>query len=166
MAYTVKLNGGTYEQAEKVRLALIAKLEKSKTFKANCEPVQFFYKGSREGSRAEGYGFTIKKVRLRKAKPYCGNHPGECFVTPGVAPRKKPVMSLPEWDDWVKFNNFVNALLNRLRKNADVWSMPPDARGIMWMRKGLKARKVYNWTTDAQNPRLKHWDRGNDPLSY
>lgn len=166
MAYTIKINNGTHEKAYNVREALIKKLAQSKVFRAQVLPVTFFEKGSREGSRAEGYGFTIKFVRLRKAKPYCGNHPGECFVTPGQKPSKKPTMAFLEWEDWIKFHRFVNALLNVKAKNCDVWSMAPDAKGIMWIRKGVKPRKIYNWTTDDKNPRLKHWCRGNDPLSY
>jgi len=156
--YTIKLNGATQAQAEKFRQTLEKKLTDSKTFKAQLGPVTAFSKGSYEGTRQAGFGFGVGQVRLRKAKPYCGNHPGECPVIPGQ--KSKPKYTFLEWEDWVKFHSFINSALGK--KSADVFSRPHDALGIMWMRRGLKARKTYSWD---EHPTLygraiRVWDRG------
>ena len=104
----------------------------------------------------------IKPVRLTKAKPYCGQHPGECVVNPFTGPTRKPRATWLEWDDWVAFHHLVNRALNRLRTHADVWSTPPDVRGKMWIRRGIKARLRYEWTEEPGRYGLpiREWNQG------
>lgn len=100
----------------------------------------------------------IKPVRLVKAKAYCGNHPGECLVSA----KKKPIAKYLEWQDWIKFHNLVNRVLNRFRANADVWSTPFDVKGKMWIRKGIKARKRWDWeeSLSARGTLVRVWNPG------
>ena len=104
----------------------------------------------------------IKRVRLVKAKPYCGQHPGVCVVNPFIGPQKKKVGKWLEWNDWVAFHGLVNRVLNRFRTNADVWSEPPDVRGKFYIRKGLLARKRFDWTEtiDKWGRPIREWNKG------
>jgi hypothetical protein len=108
------------------------------------------------------YTIRIKPVRLVKAKLYCGNHPGPCEINPFIGPVAKKNATWLEWNDWVKFHGLVNRVLNRFRANADVWSTPTDVRGKMWIRKGTKARKRFDWTEDeSQYGRVvRIWNQG------
>lgn len=170
MAYTILGDSKkSFNDMLAVRTALLERLDKSKIFRAELSEITFFsktYKGYRNKTKEEGYGFTISNVYLKFRKSYCGNHPGVCYVKPGSIPKKKPVNCLLEWDDWVKFNNWVNALLNKMCKKSSVWSLPPDAKGVFWIRKDNKPRKIYSFTEDLKNPAIKYWDRGLDPIYY
>jgi len=105
-------------------------------------------------------GILIRKIRLTKKKPYCGNHPGEC----PVSDKPKPNSTRLEWDDWVEFNNLINRTLNRFRAEANMWSLPHDIRGRMWMRKGILARKRYDWDeqTDQFGRTIRIWNPGTE----
>lgn len=102
----------------------------------------------------------VSRVRLIKAKPYCGNHPGECQVSS----RPKPVSTYLEWDDWVKFHSLVNKVLNRFQANANVWSLPPDVKGKMWIRKNTQGRQRYDWTERVDNYGrvVRDWNPGTE----
>ena len=103
----------------------------------------------------------IKCVRLVKAKAYCGQHPGECIINPYIGPQKKKVGKWLEWEDWVKFHAFVNRVLNRFKTHADVWSHPPDVRGKMWIRKGVKPRIKWEWEDNWDSGRrIQVWNQG------
>lgn len=67
-----------------------------------------------------------------------------------------------EWDDWVKFHALVNATLNRVRCQADVWSTPQDVRGKMWIRRGKLTRVKWEWTETFNSIGLpiRHWNQG------
>lgn len=102
----------------------------------------------------------VQNVRLVKAKPYCGNHPGPCEVNPYFNPPKK-VMTHLEWDDWVRFHGLVNRVLNRFRVEADVWSQPRDVKGKFWIRRGKVARVRYEYDSDYSGGReLRIWNKG------
>ena len=102
----------------------------------------------------------IKPVRLAKAKPYCGQHPGECLLSD----RPKPKATYLEWDDWIKFNATVNSVLNRFRVDANVWSNPPDVRGKFWIRKGTKARKRFDFDEqmNSYGQVVRIWNSGDE----
>ena len=103
----------------------------------------------------------VQRVRLTKAKPYCGQHPGECVIKPHLRLQKKKVGKWLEWDDWVKFHAFVNRVLNRFKTHADVWSNPQDIRGKMWVRKGLKPRIKWEWENIYNSyGRVQVWNNG------
>ena len=64
---------------------------------------------------------SMSKIRLRKSKDYCGNHPLACPVRPGGhAPHKH--MTFLEGSDWVAFNDKINDILDELKVNANVGS--------------------------------------------
>lgn len=84
----------------------------------------------------------VKPIRLKEAKPYCGQHPGECQLG---ATRKARYL---EWEDWVEFNNLVNNVLDGGSVKADVFSKPPerlDKGTKFWIRRGSQGRKRYDW---------------------
>lgn len=153
--YTIQfLDRNDFEKRNKVIDYIRARLIKEGVFNATLTP----------SHNGKYYTILVKPVRLVKAKPYCGNHPGECQINPFLGPQKKKSMTLLEWDDWVKFHNLVNRCLNRFKANANVWSNPPDVRGKMWIRKGLKARVRYDWDEKPSaygNP-IRVWNTGSD----
>jgi hypothetical protein len=167
MAYTIKLNGITPENdrlAGQLRSELAEVLKQDGRFKATLSNVDIDYrKGSRDGSRQPGYYFTLSSVRLVTKKAYCGNHPGECQLTPFTAGKKKPVAAFLEWNDWVELHGLVNDLLDKHNADADVWTRPQDAKGHFWMRKGLKRRYRYEYDVARINGfgvEIREWNTG------
>ena len=150
--YCITFIAGGIEKRDRVLPYLIGRINKSNRFRAEVFP--FADKHNRPCIR-------IKTVRLTKKKSYCGNHPGECQVSP-FGNRKKPVVSYLEWNDWVAFHSIVNKVLNRFRANAEVWSEPQDVKGKMWIRKGTKARLHYDWTEDCDSYGriIRYWNQG------
>jgi hypothetical protein len=135
--YTIKFNGNNRSYYSlKVLAYLQERMAKEGRFKATLTPSFVWARGVQYPT------IKIKPVRLVKAKPYCGNHPGEC----PVSDKPKPKSHHLEWNDWVKFHDLVNRCLNRFHVDADVWSNPADVRGKMWIRKGKKARVKWDWT--------------------
>lgn len=88
--------------------------------------------------------FYMSRIRLTTPKPYCGNHPGPCQVNPFIQ-RKKPRATWLEWDDWVVFHTMVNNVCDSLQVYANVWTLPQDARGKFWIRKGYRPRQRYDY---------------------
>jgi hypothetical protein len=105
------------------------------------------------------------KVRLKKAKPYCGQHSGECQIGP-FGERQKRSGSWLEWDDWVQFNDLVNDVLDGLRACAEVWSVPPekmDKGKKFYVRRGRARRVRWDWEeqqTPGQWQALRIWNHG------
>ena len=150
MAYTICVKKGGREKRDRVLSELMARVERS-MFRATLTAMG-------EDS------IRVKPVRLKVAKPYCGNHPGECQVSPFTGPTKKPNAKWLEWNDWVQFHKLINAVLNRLRVDADVWSNPADVRGKMWIRKGRFPRVRWDWTethTSYGRP-IRTWNQGTE----
>jgi hypothetical protein len=101
-------------------------------------------------------------VRLTAPKPYCGNHPGPCVINPFFTTPKRRSSTL-EWDDWVQFHTLVNGVLDRLQVAANVWTNPQDAKGRMWIRKGMSARVRWDYTEEYNRYRYnptRHWNTG------
>jgi len=149
--YTIQILKGGVAKRNRVLSYLLMRMAKEGKFTANV----FHATDKRLPS------IHIKLVRLTKAKPYCGQHPGECLINPFFGPQKKQVNKYLEWEDWIKFHAFVNRVLNRFRTHADVWSNPPDAKGKMWIRKGVKPRINWDWTdTWVSGQRVQLWNQG------
>jgi len=151
--YTIQIHKGGHAKQARIFNYLNERIEKDGRFSAKlrCET-------DRKGFPV----IYIKTVRLTKAKPYCGQHPGECVVPFGGS-QKKPMSKLLEWDDWVKFHTLVNKALNRLKTDADVWTNPRDIRGKMWIRKGLCARVKWSWEARWDyGHRIEVWNPGTD----
>jgi len=140
MPYTIKVHN---MKASKVRAAFASALKKDRRFTAELSQPFPEGRGARDGSRKEGESFTVTRVRLTVGKPYCGQHPGPCIPT--QVPIKKKKLKYLEWNDWVEFNNLVNAVLDELHCDADVWSFPFETSGRMWIRKGTSARIAYDY---------------------
>jgi hypothetical protein len=157
MAYTVKVHG-THGEACDARDRIVKLVNEDGRFAIHQPgPVDVYGFGSREGSRKNGYGFTLMRVRLTEPKPYCGQHPGECAVG-----TKKKNMTYLEWDDWVAFHALVNRAL--LGIDADVWSMPLDIKGYMWLRKGRRVRVRYDYDEkfNTMGRAVRTWNPGTD----
>lgn len=160
MAYTIKFHESS-NTVHKLGILLYEYIHEH-GFRANMDYIGYLSRGSREGSRTEGLGVTLKKVRLQEAKLYCGQHPGECLIHPLIGPTKKKKQTYLEWDDWIKFNNMINDFLDQHNVNADVWSKPHDVKGIFWIRKGVNRRIHYDWTEEDWGRLLpvRVWNRG------
>lgn len=102
----------------------------------------------------------LQKIRLTTPKPYCGNHPGACYLNG----RKKPTTSYLEWDDWVAFHTLVNGVCDYLQVSANIWTLPQDARGKMWIRKGTLPRLKWDyqekWEPPGSLQPLRVWNTG------
>jgi hypothetical protein len=144
MAYTIRVLRGGHDKREKVYLSLGDRLSRS-PFRAVL-------------TLANMTDIIVKPVRFREKKPYCGNHPGPCEILwPG---QKKMNATFLEWDDWVKFHKIVNAVLNRLKAHADVWSTPADVRGKMWIRRDMSPRLKYDYTQEPGPRAARVWNTG------
>lgn len=116
--------------------------------------------GSLQGSRRPGYRIELRRIRLKAAKPYCGQHPGECAADG----RKKLNATYLEWDDWVEFHGVVNNCIGLSGLEADVWSTPQDCKGPMWIRKGARPRVrwEYEEKVDRFGRPIRLWNQGTD----
>lgn len=145
--FTVKVKNKSREQ---VIRKLTAVLKKDGRFTATLE-----------SSAKKVDEIHVRRVRLTEAKPYCGQHPGEC----AVGPRRRGKWL--EWNDWVEFNGLVNDALDQLKADADVWSTPAetlDKGKKMWVRRGTRRRVEYDW---EQRPGLfgngvRVWNHGTE----
>lgn len=149
MAYTIQILSGGLEKQHKVLNYLNERMVKENVFRAKLTP----------SCDSKGNPIIIvKPVRLVKAKPYCGNHPGTCEFTG----RKNPNATYLEWEDWIRFNNMVNRVLNRFKCNANVWSTPQDVSGKFHIRFGLKPRVKYDYTESysTYGRAVRVWNQG------
>lgn len=161
MAYTIQFLKGGIDKRDRVLAYLQERIAKDGRFR--CNLVTGEVKTSRDDRRTVGRVYSlpailVEQVRLVTKKSYCGNHPGEC----PVSDKPKPISSRLEWDDWVAFHSLVNRALNRFKADANVWSLPHDVRGRMWIRKGLYARVRYDWHEDLDRigRTIRVWNQG------
>lgn len=129
---------------EATRVALQRAIAQDGRFGATLTPITF---APRTRHLPQGYSLTIQYVRLKKAKEYCGQHPGVCIVDPRF-PHKKANYKYLEWDDWVAFHGLVNDVLDRLEVTADAWTNPRELLSTgskMWIRRHNKRRVRFDW---------------------
>jgi hypothetical protein len=166
--YTIQLLNGDIHRLERLREALITRIQNDGRFSVSYMTIGFSTVPRRERREA---GLTreqawqiptlfLRNIRLTKPKPYCGNHPGPCEIPD----RPKPNARLLEWDDWVAFHKLVNGLFNQRKVRANIWTLPHDVSGKMWIRKGLLARVKWDWTEES-SPRfngrnIRIWNQG------
>ena len=148
MAYKIKLAPGV--DGWQVQMVLQQWLSRSR----------FWAREVRRTSRLDRSGqsydvVTMHRLRLKRLKPYCGNHPGPCALS-GHAPNKRG--GYLEGADWVALHDMVNDLLDQLEISADV----STSWGI-WVRKGYRRRTKF-WA-DALGTRNATWHR-DDPGWY
>ncbi len=143
------------------REALKRAIERDGRFTATLNQVDHMPRGRK---RSAGYQFTIERVRLTTAKPYCGQHPGECLVNPFFGPRKKANHKYLEWEDWIAFHEIVNDVLDRLQVEADAWTNPqePISEGKnFYVRRDNKRRRRWEWEERYVGMRLlRVWNAG------
>jgi len=153
MAYTIKIHTDKEMLPWNVREKLIKALDKDKRFRCDINNAGFIYRGPREGSRKEGYGLILRRVRLTEKKEYCGQHFGVCVVNPFTGPQKKKKTTHLEYNDWIEFHDIVNNVLDKMKLDADVWTDPRECTGRYWIRKGMNRRVNF----DAEQIPSNHW---------
>lgn len=99
----------------------------------------------------------IKGVRLKRKKPYCGQHAGPCRLT-GI--KHHPRFYL-EGLDWVAFNDMLNDLCDAHRIEADIWTDGREQSGRLYLRHGRRRRDRYNQLNDTP-----FWDAYHDPNDF
>lgn len=164
MAYTIQFLQGGIEKRDRVMAYLTQRLAKDGRFSATLVTGEVKTTRKDRTNIAGLYhayslpSILVERVRLTTKKPYCGNHPGEC----PVSSKPKPVSSRLEWEDWVAFHGIVNRVLNRFKASANVWSLPHDVKGRMWIRMGTKPRLHYDWTEEAGRfgQTIRIWNQG------
>lgn len=109
-----------------------------------------------------GKSIHVKTVRLKTAKPYCGQHPGAC-----LRDRPKRKMCLLEWDDWVEFNGRINDALDAIGVNADVFSTPAETVDVgrkMFIRRGVRRRIHWDWSEEPNRygAIVRVWNHGSE----
>lgn len=117
-----------------VRYIVMKMVEASRfTLRADCDTLRKNY-----------HGVKVTEVRLKKAKDYCGQHPGPC-VNFGFGERKHRKHKFLEGLDWVGFNQMVNDTFDRLKIDCDVFSFNREMRGggKYYIRKGTLRRLKY-----------------------
>lgn len=87
----------------------------------------------------------IKNIRLRKIKPYCGNHPSVCEFPD----RKLKKAKFLEGLDWIAFNDFLNAF-------CDVLSLDVDIKSAVCRIRYGKERRV-EYSEIYKNGRVPEW---------
>ena len=171
MAYTIKLLKQSHVSNPPIELTEIrqqigaALMTNGRFIVHQWGEAESTWKGCPRNSKDPYWQITLRRVRLTKKKPYCGQHPGECVV-PRPAGWKKPNATYLERDDWVAFHKIINDVLDALGYPADVWSTPRECKGIMWIRKDNKRRYKYDYTEKYRDKREKNPPRkhGNIPL--
>lgn len=162
MAYTIKVHGNESD-CLKIQSALREAIKEDGRFRLQIEYIGWLNRGKRDGSRKPGYAFRLNRVRLVEAKPYCGQHAPPCVINPFTGPRKLMKATYLEWDDWVELHHLVNDVLDQGNVDADVWTMPLEVRGTMWIRKGMARRIRYDyeniWRQDHWAP-IQKWNLG------
>ena len=80
----------------------------------------------------------IRKVRLRRSKAFCGNHPNAC-VLGGVDAKR----SFLEGADWIEMNELINDVLDRNYSGATAFSRPIEIKDKLYVRKDGHRRISY-----------------------
>lgn len=159
MAYLISPNQPF--DASKVALAIEAAVKQDGRFTCSTSVEQYTrYRKSHQRVR-------IDMVRLTESKPYCGQHPGECFISPIFGAPKKPKCKFLEWEDWVAFHALVNDVLDAHHVDADATTSPRepmDKGSRFYVRRGTQRRQQYDWKESWPMGRmaapLRVWNHG------
>jgi hypothetical protein len=170
MAYTIAVS--TRETAENFRQLLDIRVKESTRFSVEeieLPAIEVLGVRAQERGDATRLLVRLRKIRLTKGKPYCGQHPGECVI--GIlGARPKPVLRCLEWGDWIAFNDLVNDVLDAMKVHAEVWSHPgePPMRGHggkrFWIRKAGRRRVLWEWEEESRGlgQPIRRWNMGSD----
>jgi hypothetical protein len=157
MAYTIRIGAPDENTVYRIITALHVATNMSRFSAAYNGPT--FVPATRKHPAL--WDVTVRPVRLFEAKPYCGQHPGECLLD-----RKRPSSRLLEWDDWVEFHGLVNDVLDAAHIKADVWSNPAEPLSSgkkMWIRRDNKRRVRFDYDVDTRPGRMfqdRIWNAG------
>ena len=100
-----------------------------------------------EYTKGKYRGLKIVNVRLKKSKPYCGNHPGECEFM-GDLSKKRTFLG---GADWVEFNDLLNDTLDFYKISANIRSV------VCIVRKG-SLRRTHYWMFRPKLGRTLQWN--------
>lgn len=161
MAFTIRFpQTFAVENTIKTVNRLKAIVAKDDRFCFQVEGPQLSFKGLPKNSKSPRVCLILRRIRLLKKKPYCGQHADVCIANG----RKKPNATYLEWEDWIQFNGLINDWLDSdwNLKSAEVWSNPQETKGTFWIRKEGKRRIRYEWDTkyDGYGRRLQTWNNG------
>lgn len=143
MAYSIKLLEGKLWEVEDT---LIERLKTSR----------FEVKDMTSVSKTRTYKggiLELRIIRLKEAKPYCGNHGGPCLIE--RTPKRKS--RCLEGVDWVEFNDLVNDILDSLGVSADVMSSACTIRRGRSRRVVYKADSRGEWDKLGTNSEYEDW---------
>lgn len=147
MAYTISIVHTT--NAKTARFVAFLKTKINETVLVND-----WQEGIRTNRKGEKrYVIEMRSIRLRTAKPYCGQHAGPCQVE-----RKLKKMRYLETHDWIDLHKVVNDACDKRGVKADVHTSRVDT----WRVKGLinkflvrtvewGGRKRYDYVNDQPN---------------
>lgn len=96
--------------------------------------------------RAKKIIISLRKIRLKESKPYCGSHPGPCIIEG----RKRKAVFL-EGLDWIEFNDILNNWADALPLEADISS------SVCAIRIGRKRRMDYRGHNEGT--KQAEWDK-------
>ncbi len=101
------------------------------------------YARARYGGRGNNsrLALELSAIRLRSAKPYCGQHAGPCRVT---FPRRHKVGCWLEGADWVGWGDMLNDFCDRARIKADIWSHGAEFYKPYFVRRGAARRTCHH----------------------
>lgn len=97
----------------------------------------------------------FRNIRLRKSKPYCGNHPGACLAGGNRSERSGVWL---EGADWAEVNDLINDVLDGLDVSAYV------ASSSCVIRRGRKRRITYGVMEKV--PGHPDWDKNGEDDDY
>jgi len=104
-----------------------------------------------------GSSLSVKQIRLKESKPYCGNHPIACEVIPGNKVRKANYL---EGADWVEFNDLLNDVCDWYCVSANIRS------AVCIVRKDVRRRTHYGYASTGRINVPWEWRMDEDDKFY
>lgn len=104
-----------------------------------------------------GSYLSVKQIRLKESKEYCGNHPIACEVTPGNNLRKANYL---EGADWVEFNDLLNDVCDWFGVSANIRS------AVCIVRKGVARRTHYGYVSTGRINTPWEWSLDEEDKFY
>ena len=103
---------------------------------------------------------SFHAIRLKKSKPYCGNHPAGCELATGRTPSRRNFL---EGADWVAFNDLLNDCADSLSLSCNISSAFVD------IRQGPCRRTYYDADWNSRNHFtgiVQRWEKIGPPEHY
>lgn len=147
MAYTIQLKNADISYANADRLA--TKIATAAT------QAGFLVRDMQVVETSTLRRIEMRKIRLKEAKEFCGQHAGPCVT---FTSKPRPVSHLLEGDDWIRFNDVVNDVIDgfesivnaqvtvfstRVVKGRFIIRHPEHGRRIRWDYVDLNADQAH-----------------------